>query len=120
MAALYSFFEKSAVLESFDGTSLKLDGQVTTNVHAHKQELWRPDLSSLSDIKKQEVTRGQTEAMRLFNQIGDDEDHSFVFINCRLMNVLKPIDIMVNKLQSGKENFISALEVVNSVIEHIN
>ena len=51
--------------------------------------------------------------------MGDDEDHSFVFINCMLMKVLKPIDIMVKQLQSVNENFISALEVVNSVQEDI-
>ena len=36
-----------------------------------------------------------------------------------LMKVLKPIDIMVKQLQSVNENFISALEVVNSVQEDI-
>ncbi len=49
----------------------------------------------------------------------DDEDHSFVFINCMLMKVLKPIDIVVKQLQSVNENFISALEVVKSVKEDI-
>ena len=35
------------------------------------------------------------------------------------MKVLKPIDIVVKQLQSVNENFISALEVVNSVKEDI-
>ena len=49
----------------------------------------------------------------------DDENHSFVFINCMLMKVLKPIDIIVKQLQSVNENFISALEVIKSVKEEI-
>ena len=49
----------------------------------------------------------------------DDENHSFVFINCMLMKVLKPIDIIVQQLQSVNKNFISALEVINSVKEEI-
>ena len=36
-----------------------------------------------------------------------------------LVKVLKPIDIVVKQLQSINENFISALEVVNSVKEDI-
>ena len=36
-----------------------------------------------------------------------------------LIKVLKPIDIVVKQLQSVNENFISALEVVNSVKEDI-
>ncbi|CAB4010741.1 Hypothetical predicted protein [Paramuricea clavata] len=36
-----------------------------------------------------------------------------------LMNVLKPIDIMVKQLQSVNENFISALEVVKRVKDDI-
>jgi hypothetical protein len=35
------------------------------------------------------------------------------------MKVLKPIDIIIKQLQSVNENFISALEVVNSVKEDI-
>ena len=37
-----------------------------------------------------------------------------------LMNVLKPIDIVVKQLQFSEENFISALEVVNGVKDDIN
>ena len=58
-------------------------------------------------------------AIGFLNQMDDDEGHSFVSINCMLMKVLKPIDIVVKQLQSINENFISASEVVNSVKEDI-
>ena len=61
----------------------------------------------------------KAQAIGLLNQMDDNEDHSFVFINCMLMKVLKPINIIVKQLQYVNENFISALEVVNSVNEEI-
>ena len=61
----------------------------------------------------------KAQAIGLLNQMDDDENHSFVFINCMLMKVLKPIDIIVKQLQSVNENFISVLEVINSVKEEI-
>ena len=61
----------------------------------------------------------KAQAIGLLNQMEDDDEHSFIFINCMLMKVLKPVDIVVKQLQSVNENFISALEVVNSVKEDI-
>ena len=46
---------------------------------------------------------------------GNGNDDLFIFTNCMLMKVLKPINIIVKQLQSSSENIISALSVVNAV-----
>ena len=61
----------------------------------------------------------KSQSTGLLNQMDDDRDHSFVFISCMLMKVLKPNDIVAKQVQSINENFISALEVVDSVKEDI-
>ena len=50
----------------------------------------------------------------------NEEDPIFHFVNYMLMDVLKPIDIVVKLLKSSEENFISALEVVNGMKDDIN
>ena len=46
---------------------------------------------------------------------GNGNDDLFIFTNCMLMKVLKPINIIIKQLQSSSENIVSALSVVNAV-----
>ena len=49
-------------------------------------------------IKRKLSREDKARAIGLLNQMNDDEDHSYVFINFMLMNVLKPTDIVVKQL----------------------
>ena len=48
---------------------------------------------------------------------GDEEKEDFLFVNRMLMEVLKPIDIVVKTLLSSKENLSSAVGVISGVRE---
>ena len=59
-------------------------------------------------------------AIDLVNQVaGGEGDDSFVFLNCLLMEILTPINIVVKMLQSSHENLHSAIQVVNAVREDL-
>lgn len=45
------------------------------------------------------------------------EDQLFVFVDCMLMDILKPTDMVVKQLQSSNKNLVSVLELVNEVSE---
>lgn len=126
ITALYKFFKKSAVLESYDGTPLKRlietrwSGHFESTSHVNKN--YANVLEALRAASKNKKLKSEDRALAigLLSQMGDnEEDPVFVFINCLLMDVLKPIDIVVKTLQSPDENFISALDIVNSVQEDI-
>ena len=56
----------------------------------------------------------------LLHQLEGDEDSGmFVFVNCMLMEIIKPLNIIVKQLQSSDENIISALSVVNAVRDNL-
>ena len=50
---------------------------------------------------------------------GDGENESFVLVNCMLVQVLKPINIVVKQLQSSHENLSSALSVLTGAREEL-
>ncbi|CAB4015919.1 zinc finger MYM-type 1 [Paramuricea clavata] len=124
-AALYKFFKKSAVLESYNGTALKRlietrwSGHFESTSHVHKN--YGDLIQALMVASKNKKLSGEdrAQATGLLSLMEDNEDHVFVFITCMLMDVLKPIDIVVKQLQSPDENLISALHVVNAVKDDI-
>ncbi|CAB3993665.1 zinc finger MYM-type 1 [Paramuricea clavata] len=121
ITALYNFFKKSAALESYDGTALqrlietRWSGHYDSTSHVNKNYGDLIQALIVASKNKKLSAEDKAQAIGLLNQMDDDEHHSFIFINCMLMKVLKPIDIMVKQLQSVNENFITALEVVKSV-----
>ena len=125
ITALYNFFKKSAVLESYDGTALKRlietrwSGHYDSTSHVNKNYGDLIQALIVASKHKKLSAEDKAQAIGLLSQMDDDKHHSFIFINCMLMKVLKPIDIMVKQLQSVNENFISALDVVKSVKEDI-
>ena len=125
ITALYNFFKKSAVFESYDGTALKRLIETRWSGHyestKHVNNNYGDLIQALLVASKNKKLSGEDKAQAIgrLNQMDDDENHSFAFINCMLMKVLKPIDIIVKQLQSVHENFISALEVIKSVKEEI-
>ena len=50
---------------------------------------------------------------------GAEGDDSFVFLNCLLMEILTPINIVVKTLQSSHKNLHSAIQVINAVREDL-
>ena len=59
-------------------------------------------------------------AIGLVNQMaGSEGDDLFVFLNCLLMEILTPINIIVETLQSLHKNLHSAIQVVNTVREDL-
>ena len=44
------------------------------------------------------------------------EDPLFIFMNCKLMDISKPIDMVVKRLQSYNSNFVSTLELAQPAI----
>ena len=101
ITALYNLFKKSAVLESYDGTALKRlietrwSGLYESKKHVNNNysDLIQAYLVASKNKKLSEEDKAQ--AIGLLNQMDDDENHSFVFINCMLMKVLNPINIIV-------------------------
>ena len=122
LVTLYNFFKKSAVLESYDGTPLKKliatrwSGHLDSTSHVHKNYSKLMHALSIASKSKKLKSEDKAVAIGLLSQMGDcEEDPAFVFVNCMLMDVLKPINTVVKTLQSPKKNFISAFNVVNQV-----
>ena len=121
IAALYKFSKKSAVLESYVGTALKRltetrwSGHFESTNHVNK---------NYGDVIQALFVTSRNKNLTSEDRVlanGDNEgDPIFLFINYMLMDVLKPIDIVVKQLQSSEENFISAQEVGNGVKDDIN
>ena len=74
----------------------------------------------LASTNKKLKSENRALAIGLLNQMeGDGEDESFVLVNCMLVQVLKPINIVVKQLQSSHENLSSALSVLTGAREEL-
>ena len=111
-------FKKSAVLEANDGTQLKRSiatrwsGHFNSTSYVYKhysdiiQALQLGSKNKKLKIEERAMAMGHSHQMK-----GDEEHEDFLFVNCMLMEVLKPIDIVVNTLQPSKGNLSSAVGV---------
>ena len=124
VSCLYTFFKKSAALAAYEGSALKRlvetrwSGHFESTYHVHSN--FGHLIQALKSISKSRSTKLKSEdralAIRLLHQLEGDEDSGmYVFVNCMLMDILKPLTIIVKQLQSSDENIMSALSVVNAV-----
>ena len=123
ISSLYKFFKKSAVLEAYDGTALKRliitrwSGHHDSTNHVNNNYGDLIKALRLASNNKKLKSEDRALALGLLHQMDEDED--FVFVNCMLMQVLKPINIVVKQLQSPGENLSSAVGVINSTREQM-
>lgn len=128
VSSLYNFFKKSAVLEVYEGSALKRlietrwSGHFESTNHVNKN--FGDLIQALKIVSKSRSRSVKSEdralAIGLLHQLeGDEDNRMFVFVNCMLMEVLKPINIIVKQLQSSSENIVSALSVVNAVRDYL-
>lgn len=121
-SSLYKFFKKTAVAECYEGTPLKRlietrwSGHFDSVSHINKNYGEITQALAVASKSKKLDSDDQAQAIGLLTQMSED---SFPFINCMLIKLLKPINIMVKQLQSSSENIVSALSVVNSVREEL-
>ena len=124
VSCLYTFFKKSAALAAYEGSALKRlvetrwSGHVESTYHVHSN--FGHLIQALTNFYKSRSTKLKSEdhalAIGLLHQLEGDEDSGmFAFVNCMLMEILKPLNIIVKQLQSSDENIMSALSVVNAV-----
>ena len=124
VSCLYTFLKKSAAMAAYEGSTLKRlietrwsgHFESTNHVHSNFGHL----IQALKMLSKSRSTKLKSEdralAIGLLHQLeGDEYSGMFVFVNCMLMEILKPLNIIVKQLQSSDENIISALSVVNAV-----
>ena len=125
ISSLYQFFKKSAVLNMYEGTQLKRliatrwSGHFDSTNHVNKN--YGQILKALHLACKNKKLKSEERALAigLVNQMGGEGDEVFLFINCLLMEILTPINIVVKTLQSSQENLHSAIQVVNAVREDL-
>ena len=125
ISSLYQFFKKSAVLNMYEGTQLKRliatrwSGHFDSTNHVNKN--YGQILKALHLACKNKKLKSEERALAigLVNQMGGEGDEVFIFINCLLMEILTPINIVVKTLQSSQENLHSAIQVVNAVREDL-
>ena len=125
VSSLYKFFKKSAVLEFYEGSALKRiietgwPGHYDSVSHVHNNygDLIKAlEIASKSRTKKvASDDRALAHGLLLHQMEGNGNDDLFIFTNCMLMKVLKPINITVKQLQSSIEYIVSALSVVDAV-----
>ena len=115
---------KSAVLEFYEGSALKRlietrwsgHHDSVNHVHNNYGDLIKAlEIVSKSRTKKV-ASDDRTLAHGLLHQMEENGNNDlFIFTNCMLMEVLKPINIIVKQLQSSSEDIVTALSVVNAV-----
>ena len=117
ISSLYNFFKKSAVLEGYEGTALKRliatrwSGHHDGTNHVNKNYKDIIHALRLASTNKKLKSEDRALAIGLLSQMeGDGEDESFVLVNCMLVQVLKPINIVVKQSQSSHENLSSTFE----------
>ena len=118
VSSLYKFFKKSAVLEANDGTALKR--LIATRWSGHHDSTHQVNnnygdlINALrsASINKKLKSGDRALVLGLLHQI--EEDEMFVFVNC-MLEVLKPINLVVKQLQSTGENLSSAVGVINCI-----
>ena len=125
-SSLYNFFKKSAVLEAYDGTQLKRLIATCWSGHfnstSHLDTNYNDIIQALQLASKNKKLKSEERSMAvgvLHQMKGDEENEDFLLVNCMLMEVLKPIDIVVKTLQSSKENLSSAVGVISAVREEL-
>ena len=117
-SSLYSFFKRAAVAEYYDGSPLKRlietrwSGHFDSVVHINNNYSDITYALALAVKSRQLNSEDKALALGLFSQISNDP---FTFLNCMLLKVLMPINVMVKQLQSSNENIVSALTVINAV-----
>ena len=111
-------------MEFYEGSALKRlietrwSGHYDSVNHVHN---YYDDLIKALEIVSKSRTKKMASDDRalahgLLHQMeGNGNDDLFIFTNCMLMKVLKPINIIVKRLQSSSENIVSALSVVDAV-----
>lgn len=121
---LYTNSLKSAVLEAYNGTALKRlietrwSGHYDSTNHVNQNYKDLIHALRLASNNKKLKSEERALALGLLHQMMEyREDEHFVFINCMLMQVLKPINIVVKQLQSSSENLSSA--VINRAREEL-
>ena len=126
ISSLYQFLKKSAVLNMYEGTQLKRliatrwSGHFDSTSHVNKNYGQIIKALHLACKNKKLKSEERALAIGLVNQMaGGEGDDSFVFLNCLLMEILTPINIVVKTLQSSHENLHSAIQVVNAVREDL-
>ncbi len=121
-ASLYNFFKKAAVAACYDGSSLKRliatrwSGHYDSVLHVSNNYSDITHALALAARSRQLNSEDKALALGLLSQTSNDQ---FLFLNCMLLKVLKPINIIVKQLQSSTENIVSALTVINSVREDL-
>ena len=125
ISTLYNLFKKSAVMEIYEGTQLKRLIETRWSGHfdstSHMNKNYGQVLKALNLACKSKKLRSEERAIAigLINQMVSEDD-SFPFINCMLMEILTPINIVVKSLQSAQENLTSALQIINSLRDDLN
>lgn len=117
-SSLYAFFKKAAVIECYEGSPLKRliqtrwSGHFDSVLHINKNYSEITHALAIASKSVKLDTDDKALAIGLLSQMSDD---LFPFINCMLLTLLKPINIIVKQLQSSSENIVVALNVVNAV-----
>lgn len=117
-SSLYAFFKKAAVIECYEGSPLKRlietrwSGHYDSVLHINKNYSEITHALAIASKSVKLETGDKALAIGLLSQMSDD---LFPFINCMLLTLLKPINIIVKQLQSSSENIVVALNVVNAV-----
>ena len=118
ITSLYKFFKKSAVIEVYEGSALKRliatrwSGHHDSTMHINNNYGQVIEALRIASINRKLKSDDRALALGLLQQTNVDKE--FFFVNCMLMEVLKPINIVVKQLQSPGESLSSALTVVNS------